>query len=86
MSGQFESGCYLLIVHADGTYDADDRPYKKRADAERAKRQLLAVFPETIVFIHRARSSDELRRKRLSRLCVISHRAVSVDPCSLSAR
>lgn len=74
MSKTFQPGCYLLVVHPDQTYQTIDACFTRRSDAEQAKREVLTESADAIVFIHRARSADELQAKRLERLFVLSHR------------
>ena len=77
MEKKFEPGCYLLVVHPDHRYEALEVCFPRRSDAEHAKRNLLTKSVGAIVFIHRARSADELHAKRLDRLFVISHRSAA---------
>ncbi|MGI9470265.1 MAG: hypothetical protein ACR2NZ_01950 [Rubripirellula sp.] len=85
MSEPFEAGCYILVIHPNRTFRTLRRCYKKRSDAQQEKDQLLAASPDSIVFIHRARNEEELKAKRLARLCVVSHRATSQPSFALPA-
>ena len=60
----FQQGCYITTVFADGTVEHDQHCYLKHAHAMQEGRRLSGFFPDAKVHVIRARSEEELMRRR----------------------